>query len=537
MSSIITKNQNYSTARLWRDALHNATTNACPVLYITIGNHVPYANESSPDSLVDTVVTEKEAWGNMFAAKRTTGNDIELVVPRINWTANTNYRQYDDTIQISDLLSANADQNLKPMYVITTDRNVYKCVSNNASANSTVQPSGDYTTSNGNIATADGYIWKYMYNIKPSNKYLTDTWMPTPLSTDALDYGVDDTGVVEGELTTIVMTSNGTNYRAASNIRVDGFTAGQTSLRLSNTALTLSIFSIPALSNLANMTISGTGLATGSYIESISNTTGVITLSAATSAAGGNANNITISTRVYIDGDGTGAVASATLSNTDVDVTSANANVSKITVTTIGTGYSRANAIVYGSGTGANTRVIIAPKQGHAFNPADELGANNVMFTVRMGEIDSTESGLISVDTSFRQVGLLKNPYKYGAANAVNILTANSVISQTTDLGVVAGVSYTLNEYVYQGSSINNATAYGYVNAQTTNEVRLTKVIGTFSAGLPLVGATSGASRTVTTVATPDLQPYTGDMLYIENAVKTDRADGQAENIKIVVSF
>jgi hypothetical protein len=55
------------------------------------------------------------------------------------------------------------------MYVITSARNVYKCVSNNASANSTVEPSGDYTTSNGNISTGDGFVWKYMYNVKPSN--------------------------------------------------------------------------------------------------------------------------------------------------------------------------------------------------------------------------------------------------------------------------------------------------------------------------------------------------------------------------------
>jgi len=537
MPSITKKSQNYNTAKLWRDAIHNASSAACPVLYVFIGNHIPYANEASPDSIVDTISDEKTIWDNMYAAKRVTGSDTEIVIPRINWTANTNYRQYDDTIELSELVSANSSQNIKPMYVITTDRNVYKCISNNASANSTVQPTGDYTTSNGNIATADGYIWKYMYNVKPSNKYLTDLWIPTPQSTSFLDYNVDDSGVVDGELTTIVVTDSGVNYRQASNISVDQFTSGQTSLRLSNTALTLEIFNIPTLANLTNLSISGTGIATDTYINAISNTTGVITLSTSTVGSGGTSNNITISTRIYIDGDGTGAVANAVLSNTSSGVDSANANISRITVSTIGTGYSRANAFVYGSGSGANTRVIIAPKFGHAFNPAEELVANSVMFASRIGEIDSTESGIISVDTSFRQFGLLRNPYKYGSANAVTITTANTVISQTTDLGVVAGLNYTLNEYVYQGSSANNALAYGYLNAQSSNEVRLTNVKGTFSAGLALIGATSGVSRTVTTVSNPDLEPYTGDILYVENAIKTDRAEGQAENIKIIISF
>jgi hypothetical protein len=533
MTAIINKKLSFNNAEQFKESFSEGVPT---VYYVFIGNHVPYANEASPDSIVDTITTEKVTWDNIFAAKRATGNDVQLVVPRNNWTSNTQYRQYDDTIDIGTLLSSNTTQNLKPMYVITSARNVYKCVSNSASANSSIEPTGDYTTSNGNISTADGYVWKYMYNIKPSNKFLTTSWAPAPTSTAALDYGVNSAGVVDGELTTIVLTNKGLNYRQASNIKVNAFTAGQTVLQLSNTSLTLSVFSIPTLGNLSNLSITGTGLPTDAYVSSISNTTGTITLSAATTAAGGNANNITISTRVYIYGDGIGAVASAVLSNTASGVAAASANVSKITVSTIGSGYSRANAYIYGSGSGAVARVILPPKFGHSFNPAKELNANNVMVAVRVGEIDSTEQGLISVDTSFRQFGLLRDPYKYGLSIAANTSTANSVVSQTTNLDVVAGGAFTLNEYVYQGSVVN-PNAYGFVNSQTTNGVHLSKVQGNFITGLPLIGVGSGVSRTVTAVKNPEFQPYTGDMLYIENTTKIDRADGQAENIKLVVSF
>ena len=533
MAAITNKKLSFNTAEQFKESFSEANPT---IAYVFIGNHVPYANEASPDSIVDTISAEKNTWDNIFAAKRATGNDVELVVPKINWTSNTKYRQYDDTIEVATLLSSNTTQNLKPMYVITSARNVYKCVSNNASANSTVEPSGDYTTSNGNISTGDGFVWKYMYNVKPSNKFLTTQWIPAPTSTAALDYGVNSSGVVDGELTTIVVTNSGVNYRQASNIRVDSFTSGQTSLKLSNTSLTLSVFSIPTLSNLSNLTISGTGIASDTFISSISNTTGIITLSAATNAIGGNANNITISTRVYIAGDGIGAVASATLSNTSSGASAAQANISKITVSTIGSDYTTANAFIYGSGSGAQTRVILPPKFGHSFNPAKELSANNVMVAVRIGEIDSTEQGLISIDTSFRQIGLLRDPYKYGSTVAANTATANSVISQTTNLDVVAGSSFSLNEYVYQGS-VSNPNAYGFINAQTTNGVRLTKVKGTFVTGLPLIGFNSGSSRTVTAIAQPEFEPYTGDIMYTENITKLDRADGQAENIKLVVSF
>jgi hypothetical protein len=158
-------------------------------------------------------------------------------------------------------------------------------------------------------------------------------------------------------------------------------------------------------------------------------------------------------------------------------------------------------------------------------------------LTARVGELDSTENGLISTDTSFRQISLLRDPYKYGQDRRVNILTANVAISQTVNLGIVAGPSYILNEFVYQGSSFDDATAYGFVYAQATNQVRLTQVKGNFVPGLPLTGFNSGSSRIVITVINPEFEPYTGDILYIENDVATQRADGQAENIKLIISF
>lgn len=534
MASIVTKKIALNSAEQFKESFSEPSPT---IGYIGIGNHVPYANEASPDSIVETVASEKLVWDNMFAAKRITGNDVQLVIPRFNWTANTRYRNYDDTINFSDLFISNTSQNLRPMYVITSERNVYKCVSNNNSANSTVEPTGDFNTSNGNIGTADGYFWKYMFRVTPSNKFLTPEWIPVPTSTSALDFGVDSTGVVDGEITNIIITSSGENYRQASNIKVDTYSSGQTSLKLTNTSLVLEIFSIPTLSNLKNMTISGAGIPLSTHIEDISIVTGTINLSTTTTASGGNTgNNISITTRVYVDGNGSGAVANATLSNTSSNVSVANANVSKITITSIGTGYTYANAIIYGSGSGANARVIIPPKYGHAFNPARELNANNVMVAVRIGEIDSTENGLISTNTSFRQVSLLRDPHKYGSSTAANNTTANGVISQTTNLELIPGSPFSLNEFVYQGS-LSNPSAYAFVNDQTLSSVKLSKVKGTFINGFLIFGANSGVSRTITGVSNPEFQPYSGEILFVSNESKIDRSDGQAENIKIVVSF
>ena len=75
MPSITKKNFGYNNAEMWRNAVYNSSSSD-PILYVFIGNHVPYANESSPDSLVDTISTEKDIWDNIYAAKKVTGNEI-----------------------------------------------------------------------------------------------------------------------------------------------------------------------------------------------------------------------------------------------------------------------------------------------------------------------------------------------------------------------------------------------------------------------------------------------------------------------------
>lgn len=483
--------------------------------YIFIGNHVPYANESSPSSIVETDNDERLVWDNMYAAKRVTGNDVELVLPRVNWTANTRYQHYDYKNNITDLMSANGS--IGPMYVITSGRNVYKCLSNSASANSTVEPTGDYATSNGTIKTSDGYIWKYLYNIKPSNKFLTSNWMPAPVSTSKLDYNVSPQGPIDGELTTIIVTAGGSGY-AEPTINATAFVTGVSTITLANTT-----------NVAANMTVSGTGIPTGAYVTAVDSGNSNITISTATtSSGGGTGNNYTFTTRIYINGDGSGAVASANISN---------GAISKITLDVVGSGYTFANATIYGSGTSATARPVISPKYGHGYNPAKELIASNVMVVEKIGVVDSTENGLISTETSFRQYGLIRDPYKYGNTSPVVTSNANTVISQTTDLTLVAGSDFELDEFVYQGSSANNAYFYGHVNALEPNLVRLTKTQGTVTVGGILTGANSGITRTVVKVKNPEFEPYSGDILYVENVEKVERAEGQAENVRFVIKF
>ena len=48
---------------------------------------------------------------------------------------------------------------------------------------------------------------------------------------------------------------------------------------------------------------------------------------------------------------------------------------------------------------------------------------------------------------------------------------------------------------------------------------------------------TSGASRTITSITTPEFEPRSADILYVENITPVTRVDGQAEDIRLVLQF
>jgi hypothetical protein len=531
-TSYVSRKLKTYSAKNFKDSFQFSTANNKPVGYIFIGKSTEYANESNPDIISNTIENEKNSWDTMLAAKKVVSGDVEFVIPIQRWTANTRYMQYDDQCDLDILLSGGMDGNtaIGPMYVINSENNVYKCLCNNVNALSQVEPTGNYSENDGFIQTETGpetcYLWKYMYNIRESNKFYTDEWMPVPFTianTSSNDYDLSTINLVDGALAKIAVTNVGTGY-------------AQTSVNVSTFSVTQSLLTITDPINLGtsnikvDMAVSGTGILQGTYITGVFPANNRILLSTPTiGSGGGSSNSISITTRVAIEGDGTGTIAQVRIGpNTEIE---------KVDVITIGSGYSVANVIIYGSGTGATARAILPPKFGHGSNPAMELGANNIMIVQRIGEVDATENGLIPTDTSFRQYGLILGAYKYDESVPLNDATANSVISQTKDLTVLAGASYDINEFVYQGISNTNTTFSGYVVSQSSNVIKLTETKGTPEIGRILVGDASATNRPLASVKNPDLKPYAGDVIYAENIVEVERSDGQAEEIKLVFKF
>lgn len=196
MSAIVTNNFKIRNAINFANALSNSSA-----YFITIGKVDDWGTDSLTPT--NTLQTYRSLWDNMIGGKIVDSTRVSLVIPRNKWTMNTIYSMYDDN-----------DEELynKNFFVMTSERNVYKCLNNNKEGPSTIEPTGTGTTS---IETSDGYIWKYMYTITLDelSKFDVDNYIPVTNnpSPDSNQYIVMKSAI-EGTIDAIVVENGGLGY-------------------------------------------------------------------------------------------------------------------------------------------------------------------------------------------------------------------------------------------------------------------------------------------------------------------------------------
>jgi len=100
----------------------------------------------------------------------------------------------------------------------------------------------------------------------------------------------------------------------------------------------------------------------------------------------------------------------------------------------------------------ASLRPIISPKNGHGSDPYNELYAKRVCLSVKF---NNSESGIVSTENDFRQVGLIKNP------------TFTEVDMNITN---VVGPGFSVGEKVYQYRKLKLHGNVSITAASTTIE-------------------------------------------------------------------
>ena len=180
----------------------------------------------SPPPPKDSFNDENEYWDTMLALKKINSDDVRQVVTRRLWTSGTTYDYYRNDYTVSNTAKISGATNLygASYYVLNSDYRVYECLQNGTDPdNVNGRPSLDEPTftdleprSAG--SSGDGYIWKYLYTIKPSDiiKFESTDFIPVPQNwnTNTNDAAVRG-NAIDGSIKIVTITNRGVGLGTA----------------------------------------------------------------------------------------------------------------------------------------------------------------------------------------------------------------------------------------------------------------------------------------------------------------------------------
>lgn len=226
---------------------------------------------------------------------------------------------------------------------------------------------------------------------------------------------------------------------------------------------------------------------------------------------------------ITIVGNGSGAVATAT--------TNSSGSIVYVNVTSIGAGYTWASVTASG-GTGAVFNPIIAPRGGYGSNAAVQLGGNYTLISSYL----AFDEGLGDFPTinEYRRIGILKSPLAYGTSNIATGLTLDGTTKITMAAGGIG--TFIPDEEIVGSGSQARATVVSYdSNTRILKYIQIGTQRGSFSVADTISGLASGAAAAVSSIAQPEVDVNSGELIYLEHRRPVHRQPDQMEAIKIVI--
>tara|TARA_Y100000401_G_scaffold109457_1_gene105710 strand:- start:7895 stop:9454 length:1560 start_codon:yes stop_codon:yes gene_type:complete len=475
--------------------------------------------DSSPPDPRDNFNDENNYWDTMIALKKIDADDVKQVIRKITWQSGTTYDMYRHDVKAETPAKPSNAISLYEgnYYVMNSDFRVYICLQNGTNPES---PNGRSSLDEPTFTdlepreagtSGDGYIWKYLYTIKPGDivKFDSTNFMPVPkdwtTTTDANISAVRNNANTSGQLKIVTITNR------------------------------------------------GVGLGTANRIY----------------------------TQVPVKGDGNGAECTISINN--------NSNVESVTISKGGSGYTFGTVDLVAGNVPTGTTapvfdIIIPPQGGHGADVYRELGAKNTLIYSRIE--NDTENPDFITGNEIARIGLVQNPKAYstlsnleldkasatyalkltGAGYSSATFTADSYITQTVGLGSTAVgrvVSYDQVTGVlkyWQDRSIAGFNTDGTKNTSPVYGFKLNRFSpsiidgGSFniiggSTTLAIQTSFTGISTEINSrtyylgqsfndgVAQPEVEKYTGNIIYVDNRPSITRSSSQKEDIKIILQF
>lgn len=465
--------------------------------YVFAGRPQPWTDDATPpavfESMKDSVFDTQKG---MLFGKKITAQNLRMMVKRSPWASNTVYDYYTDTdVHLYD----------KNFFVLTDENKCFKVLFNGQGKRSTVKPT---LTQNNAFTTSDGYTWKYMFSVDPTEMTNFATPMYFPVGSDANTVNSAHTG-----LDVVELTASGVGYLCYVNGKVQS-TLTSSIIQIDNYASQDNDFYTRSAFYVTNGPGAGELRQITKYVA---NTSGNFVYVNSPVVVVPQLSQYRISPYIKIVGDGSGAQAIC-----DVNENYALANVQIIAS---GNGYSRATVVVQSNtsyGVGASIAAYVPPPGGHGSDASYELGADtfgvNIIF-------NGNENGTIPTESSYRRYGVMLNPMT--AANNKVKFTGNT-FSNVMEITTSPAITFKVGETI----TSNDAITQAYVIASNSS---ITKLVGekNFEVKQQIVGA-NGVSTGISSIITPgDIDPTTPKILYINNSTPIPRTD-KSETVKLM---
>jgi len=165
----------------------------------------------------------------MIFGKKITVNDVRRLIRRVDWRQGTVYEMYRHDYSISNTSPQTNSTRLYDAnyYVMNSDYRVYICIDNGASS---ANPAGNFSQDEPSFIdlepsrageSGDGYIWKYLFTVSPSDiiKFDSIEYIPVPnnwvTTTDAQIQAVRENGdslVNENQIKKVYIQNQGAGY-------------------------------------------------------------------------------------------------------------------------------------------------------------------------------------------------------------------------------------------------------------------------------------------------------------------------------------
>jgi hypothetical protein len=525
MSAIITSQFRLETTK---QIIKNHQNQDGDEYYLFIGKSDPWTEAGG-----DTTTDVETLYDNHFATRHSVWHNIlamKKLEPSTSVTASSHSvafatprknlysgRNYSEYDGRDEQLEFKADN---PYYAMDDSYTVWMCLVPGASEST--QAPGNVTSSHWGDSTikecTDGYIWKRLYTIPQKYyKYVSSAFIPVP-----------DIDSLEGLTTTETKNNREAWTMTGGNIYPDSIDGA--------------IYNVKV-------------------------------------AVGGGSSNLSGTITAKVVGNGSGC----TLDVVTVGTATGDGVITGFTVTSPGSGYTEAHVEVYDDGTlvtDAVGQVVLGPKGGFGYNPANELRAHFVSVSTQL--MMSEGDAFIAEDGSFRQIGLIKNPtdsagvllegpsyaltktLKFQVDDVSHVdswLTGNffrlapstwtgdivyGIIDDKITISETDSVSGTTTHTAYIKYHQNDLTGFSPILHGSEHpygtSVRLSGINQSY--GSTPVGTTPFIAPPTTYEGDEkanhlydDVKRYSGDIIFLDNRTPVNRSETQTETINLVLEI